>query len=342
MRFAVIIPCYKAKAKILKVLEGVHNQIHKIYVVDDACPEKTGAFVKSGTKDPRVEVLELPKNQGVGGATIEGFRRAYRDGYDILIKIDADDQMDSRLIPAFIEPIANQKADYVKGNRFFSPRSLQGMPLTRLIGNAGLSFLNKLATGYWNMMDPTNGYIALHRNLLPFLDLDKIEKRYFFESDLLFRLGSIRAVVLDVPIWSRYADETSHLSVGSSLVFFPWKLLKRTGKRFFYRYFMRDVNIATLLFTVGFILTTFGATFGLYHWISSYQMMRPTNSGTVMLSALPVLLGIQMLLSALLYDVSSTPTTPVHPSLGNLIGDEAAISRGNIKRENAPSALGVD
>jgi hypothetical protein len=277
----------------------------------------------------------------VGGATIEGFLRAYQDGFDILIKIDADDQMDSRLIPAFVEPIQNGKADYVKGNRFFSPRSLKGMPLTRLIGNAGLSFLNKLSTGYWNMMDPTNGYIAIHRNLIPFLDLEKLEKRYFFESDLLFRLGAMRAVVVHVPIWSRYADETSHLSISGSLLSFPFKLLKRTAKRIFYRYFLRDVNIATVFFVAGFLLTSFGVGYGSYHWVSSYRLMQPTNSGTVMLAALPVLLGIQMMLSALLYDVSAVPTNPIYPSLGNLLGDEKLFlgrSSQNGKTDCDPSA----
>jgi glycosyltransferase involved in cell wall biosynthesis len=227
MRLAVVIPCFRARATILRVLAEIHPSVHQIYVVDDACPDGLGALVQAESRDPRVHVIQLQRNSGVGGATIEGFLRAYQDGFDILIKIDADDQMDSRLIPAFVEPIQNGKADYVKGNRFFSPRSLKGMPLTRLIGNAGLSFLNKLSTGYWNMMDPTNGYIAIHRNLIPFLDLEKLEKRYFFESDLLFRLGAMRAVVVDVPIWSRYADETSHLSISGSLLSFPFKLLKR-------------------------------------------------------------------------------------------------------------------
>lgn len=322
MRVAVVIPCFRAKSTILRVLAEIHPSVDRIYVVDDACPDGLGAFVQTESLDPRVLVIRLEKNSGVGGATIEGFRRAYQDGFDILIKIDADHQMDSRLIPAFVEPIQRIKADYVKGNRFFSPRSLKGMPLTRLIGNAGLSFLNKLSTGYWNMMDPTNGYIAIHRNLLPFLDIEKLEKRFFFESDLLFRLGSMRAVVVDVPIWSRYADETSNLSVTGTLVSFPLKLLKRTVKRVLYRYFIRDVNIATVLLLAGLILTCFGVLYGSYHWISSYQLMQPTNSGTVMLAALPVLLGIQMMLSALLYDVSSVPTAPIYPSLGNLLGDE--------------------
>jgi dolichol-phosphate mannosyltransferase len=325
MQIAIVIPCYKAKAHILSVIKNLPAQIGRIFVVEDACPDKSGSWVKAEVNDPRVEVIFLPVNLGVGGATIEGLKAAYKCGYDIVIKIDADDQMDSRLIPAFIEPIELGKADYVKGNRFFSPRSLEGMPLVRILGNAGLSFLSKFATGYWNIMDPTNGFFAIHKDILPFLDLDKIEKRYFFESDLLFRLGTIRALVLDVPIWSRYGDEKSNLNTFSALIEFPQKLAIRTMKRFFYRYFLRDVNIGTLFFVMGVLLAGFGITFGAYHWLESYRQGNTTNSGTVMLAALPVLLGIQMLLSALLYDVSSVPTSPIHPTLSKLLGDERRI-----------------
>jgi len=325
MRVAIVIPCYKAKAHILSVINKIPLRIEKIYVIDDACPEQTGKWLQSQTNDLRVELVFLKSNQGVGGATIEGLKAAYKNGYEIVIKIDADDQMDSRLIPAFIEPIESGNADYVKGNRFFSPRSLEGMPLVRIMGNAGLSFLSKLATGYWNIMDPTNGFFAIHKDILPFLDLDKVEKRYFFESDLLFRLGAIRALVLDVPTWSRYGDEKSNLSIITALFEFPGKLVIRTWKRFFYRYFLRDVNIGTFFFMAGVLLTGFGMVFGAYHWIDSYQQGHVTSSGTVMLAALPFLLGVQMLLSALLYDVSSVPTSPIHPSLSKLLGDERAI-----------------
>jgi len=322
MRIGVVIPCYKAKSKILEVLAGLGPEVNDIIVVDDACPENTGNFVRQNCKDLRVKVHVLNENSGVGGATVAGLKLAYRAGSEIIVKIDSDNQMDPRLIPGFTDVIAQQKADYAKGNRFFSPRSLQGMPLLRIAGNAGLSFLNKLATGYWQVMDPTNGFFAIHRNLLPFLDLDRLEKRYFFESDLLFRLGSIRALVTDIPIWSRYADEKSGLSELRALFTFPPKLLKRTMKRLVYRYLLRDFNIATVLFLIGSLLIFFGLIFGSYQWVAAVDEARTASSGTVMVAALPTLLGIQMWLSAILYDVTSGPQQTLYPSLALLIGDE--------------------
>ena len=221
MKIAVVIPCYRVRSQILKVLAGIGAEVHLIYVVDDKCPEKTGEFVLDEVIDPRVQVVFNSVNLGVGGAVLNGYLNAVEDGADVIIKMDGDGQMDASYIPALVRPIEEGKADYVKGNRFFSPDHIIQMPLLRMIGNSALSFINKLVSGYWNTMDPTNGFTAIHANVVRLLPVKAIDRRYFFESDMLFRLGTFRAVVAEVPMKAKYADEVSHLNIGKTLFTFP-------------------------------------------------------------------------------------------------------------------------
>lgn len=186
MNVAVVIPSYKVKDHILSVLNRIGPIVSRIYVVDDKCPQGTGKFVAEQCRDPRVAVLFHDVNQGVGGAMITGYRRALADGAEVVVKLDGDGQMDPDLIPTFVSPIERGVADYTKGNRFYAIENLEGMPFVRIFGNTSLSFVNKLSSGYWNVMDPTNGYTAIHASALSALPLSKIEKRYFFESDMLF------------------------------------------------------------------------------------------------------------------------------------------------------------
>ncbi|MGZ3693444.1 MAG: glycosyltransferase family 2 protein, partial [Bdellovibrionota bacterium] len=186
-------------------------------------------------------------------------------------------------------------------------------------------FLAKMATGYWNVMDPTNGFLALHTALLPHLDIEKIAKRYFFENDLLFRLGLVRAVVLDIPMRAHYGEEKSNLSVVNSLFTFPYRLTIRFAKRMIYRYFLRDFNLGSVLFLMGGFLFSAGAAYGFYHWLRSALTGQIATSGMVMIAALPVLLGFQMLGFALLFDVWMTPNEPVYPYLAAEAQAEASL-----------------
>src|SRR6266542_5528829 len=203
-RVAVVIPCYRVVPAILEVLRGIGTEAHRIYCVDDACPEGSGRFIEEHCKDTRVKVVRHENNRGVGGASVTGFRLALQDGANIVVKLDGDGQMDPSLLPRFLRPILLGRADYCKGNRFFSLESVQSMPPLRLLGNALLSFVTKLSSGYWNTFDPTNGYIAVHARVLAEIPLEKIHCRYFFESDMLFRLNTIGAVVEDVPMKAKY------------------------------------------------------------------------------------------------------------------------------------------
>jgi dolichol-phosphate mannosyltransferase len=308
---AAVIPAYRVKNKILDVISGIGSEVHKIYVIDDKCPDESGLFVQQNCKDNRVQVIFHDKNKGVGGAVKSGYRKALTDNCNIVVKIDGDGQMDTSLIPQFIHPIIIGEADYVKGNRFFNLSSLSRMPGIRVFGNSMLSIINKFVNGYWNIMDPTNGFTAIHRTALSFLELDKISDTYFFESDMLFRLGTIRAVVYDIPMHAKYADEESSLNIAIILFQFPLKYLTRYFKRIFYNYFLRDFNAGTIELIVGSLLFIFGVIEGLYHWIQSIESHIAATSGTVMLAALPTILGFQLLISGLQYDIRNLPVKPL-------------------------------
>ena len=309
---AVVIPAYKAKSQILDVIAQIGEQVAAIYVVDDACPDSTGKHVETQCDDARVNVIYNTENLGVGGAMIAGYRQAMSDGAEIIVKLDSDGQMDPRLIGNFVRPIIDGKADYTKGNRFFDIESVQSMPKLRLLGNATLSFLTKFSSGYWNIMDPTNGFTAIHANVLKLLPLDKLDRGYFFESDLLFRLNTVHALVMDIPMTAKYGGENSHLFPRKIAFEFFVKHVKRSLKRLFYNYFLRDFNVGTLFLISGTTLTLFGLSFGLYHWWVSINTGQPATSGTVMLAAIPGLLGIQSLISALSYDIANVPRHAIH------------------------------
>jgi dolichol-phosphate mannosyltransferase len=310
-KVAVVIPCYRVKEHIAGLLGNIGPEVHRIYVVDDACPQGSGELVKQTCTDPRVEVLFHEKNQGVGGAVKTGYLKALGDGARIIVKLDGDGQMDPALIPRLIDPIRKKTADYVKGNRFYSLDYLRNMPGIRKFGNSVLSFQNKLVSGYWNIMDPTNGFTAISAGALRNIQLEKVDNRFFFESDMLFRLNIIRAVVADMPMQSKYGKEKSNLSIFSAFLRFPVKYANRLFKRVFYNYFLRDFNLGSLELMLGFLLLSFGLIFGVVRWAMSISSDRPATSGTVWLAGLPVILGFQLLISFMQFDVSNVPREPM-------------------------------
>lgn len=311
MKIAVAIPCFRVKRHVLNVIAAIPDCVTHIYAVDDACPEQSGDFIREHCKDPRVTVLFHAENQGVGGAVVTAYRQALRDQASVVVKVDGDGQMNPALLPLFVRPIAQGRADYTKGNRFFRPDSVQGMPAVRLFGNAVLSFITKLSCGYWQVMDPTNGYTAIHTRVLRELPLDKLEKRYFFETDMLFRLNTLRAVVKDVPMDAVYADESSSLRVGKVLPEFLHKHGSRLWRRYVYSYLVRDFNAGSVCSLMGLLLLLVGAGFGIWHWGAGMAEHQPATSGTVMLAALPVLVGIQLMVAFLHYDISNVPQEPL-------------------------------
>lgn len=312
---AVVIPCYRVTQQIAGVIAMIGPEVRRIYAVDDCCPDASGAYIEDSITDARVVVVRHEANQGVGGAVMTGYRAALADGADIIVKVDGDGQMDPRLIPRFVAPILAGEADYTKGNRFFDLEKITAMPPVRLFGNAVLSLLTKLSSGYWNLFDPTNGYTAIHAAVARQLPFAKISRRYFFETDMLFRLNTVRAVVVDVPMDAKYGDEVSNLKISKIIGEFLFKHTRNLGKRIFYNYYLRDLSLASIELPLGMFLFVFGTVFGGYHWWQSASQGVATPAGTVMLSALPILMGLQLLLAFIGYDIASVPVRPRHTML---------------------------
>ncbi len=290
----LIIPCYKVKDHIARVIARMPAWIEGAICVDDACPEGSGDYIEQTIADPRVRVLRLAKNQGVGGATLAGYAEADRLGGRILVKVDGDDQMDLSYLGQLIAPILLGEADYAKGNRFTSISHLTAMPGVRVFGNAALSFAAKVSTGYWNVFDPTNGFTAIEASVARRVMEKRISPRFFFETDLLYHLGTLRAVVRDVPMPARYGEEVSNIRIGAIIGPFALKHLTNFLQRILGQYF--------------------GLIYGL-HWLAVRDPHQAASAGVVMAAALPVIVGVQLLLQAMNFDVVNVPTRAIHPYL---------------------------
>lgn len=316
-KIAVVIPSYKVKNHILAVIEKIGVEVDRIYVVDDCCPENSGDFVELHCTDTRVTVLRHAQNQGVGGAVMTGYQAAIDDEMDIIVKVDGDDQMEPHLIPNFIAPILAGEADYTKGNRFFDLEEIRAMPKMRLFGNSVLSFMTKVSSGYWDLFDPTNGFTAIHSDVAKHLPFKKISRRYFFETDILFRLNTLRAVVMDIPMDAKYGDEVSNLKISQVVGEFLAKHTRNFFKRIFYNYYLRDMSIASIELPLGLVLFLFGTVYGGYHWVQALSSGAAAPSGTVMLSSLPIILGAQLILAFIAFDISALPKSALHKRIAS-------------------------
>jgi dolichol-phosphate mannosyltransferase len=306
----VVIPSYQGEALLPAVLSKIPDFVRHIVVVDDCSIDGTRDVVKSWP-DRRVHLVCHSENRGVGETVLTGYDVALKLKAEIIVKMDSDDQMDPNYLVPLIIPILEGKADYTKGNRFVHVKELKQMPFLRYIGNIALSFFTKLASGYWNIFDPTNGYTAIHASLVPRIDRKYISKRYFFESSMLIELGILRGVIQDVYVPARYRGEHSYLSKARALIEFPWRLARGCLRRLWLQHFVRDFGLFSVLSSAGLLMFLFGMSFGIYHWIHSAQLGRETPTGTVMLAVLPIILGIEFLLHSLIFDIQNVPTEPL-------------------------------
>lgn len=301
-RVHVVIPAFNAAETIGAVLRAVPPFVDAITVVDDGSEDSTSSEVEK-IGDPRVALTRHATNRGVGGAMLSGLSAALAAGDDIVVKVDADDQMDLQQLPKLLDPIVEGRSDCVKGNRFLHSRQLSAMPFHRRLGNFALTFLTKIASGYWHVFDPQNGYIAWRSSVLRLLDLERVAKGYFFENDMLINLNIFDATVLDVPIPARYGGERSSMSIARVLVSFPTCLVRSGSTRFYEKYIVRDFSPIALLVILGAPLFLWGAMFGAWTWLHSWRFDQFASTGTVMLSVLPLVLGFQMLLQAFVLEI---------------------------------------
>ncbi len=303
-----VIPCYKGNEKTLDVVKTALKYVNKIVFVDDCCPYQTGSLIqeKIYEKD-NIKIIFNKSKIGVGGACKLGFNYLLEDGCQIIIKLDADGQMDPNLIPKLIDPIMVGDADAVKGNRFTRLEDIKSMPKIRLFGNLGLSFLNKISTGYWELFDPTNGFLAFNALVIEEIQFEKIDNKYFFESDLLFRCALNNVYFAQMRMKSVYENESSSLKPIQEILRFSFKHFLNFIKRIFYQYFILDFNIGSL------DLLGFGIVFFLLILISLKVFIRGiliqiyATPGEANLITILTLISTQLLLGFIYFDSTQKP-----------------------------------
>lgn len=304
-----VIPTFKAKSTICDVVRAALLYADTVIVVDDACPQDSGKIVKEtfSTTD-RVIMIRQASNGGVGAATKTGLQKAIELGADAIIKIDADDQMDASYIPRIAAQLeARPSLALIKGTRFFDARVLRVMPKARLLGNSFLSLVAKFASGYWNILDPTNGFVAFNGAVINALNWRSFANDYFFELSVLCECGIRRAEIAEIEMPTIYGDSQSSLSIPRVLLSFPPRLLGLTMRRLLLQYFLFDINLGSLYLLLGATLCAAGAGFLAFEWVESVISNVARTTGTVMLGVLPFMMGFQLLLNALLYDVQFGP-----------------------------------
>jgi glycosyltransferase involved in cell wall biosynthesis len=305
-RVAAVVPALNEAPRIGEVLRRMPAFVDLIVVVDDCSTDGTAATAE-GVGDSRIQVIRHPQRRGVGGATVSGMQRALEQGADIVVKVDGDGQMDPTRMDALLVPLVRDGYDYAKANRFLHGRALQQMPLPRLLGNFALTFLTKLASGYWHVFDPQNGYVAAKATALRALDLPRLATGFFFENDMLIQLNIFNCRVKDVPLPAHYGNESSSLQVKRILVTFPIYLTRGFCHRVWEKYMLRDFSPIALFWLLGAPLMVGGGVFGLVTWVRSSCSGHAATTGTVMLSVLPFLLGFELILQAIILEIRESP-----------------------------------
>ena len=304
-RIAVVVPAFREERHVADVIRSAPDLVDHIIVVDDASADGTGDAARA-IGDPRVEVIRHERNTGVGGAIITGHRRAMELGADIDVVMAGDHQMDPAHLPALLDPIVHDGYGFTKANRFFSTSSFRGMPRHRILGNVLLTFWTKLASGYWDLVDPQNGYTAIRRSVLEQLPLHRVAERYEFENDLLIWLNIFGVRALDVPIPAVYRDEVSGIRLHTVVLRLTRVLFFGFWRRIWLKYVLWSFSPIALLLFAGAALVSFGLLVGV--WVLLHTLGPATASaGTVLLAVTPFLVGTQMLIQALVLDIQATP-----------------------------------
>ena len=307
-RIGCIMPCYLGGATTIKTCVEVLKYVDYLVLVDDKCPNKTGEKVLQLLQhDERLKVVFNEHNMGVGASCKIGFKFLLQLDAEIIVKIDADGQMDPRLIPNLIQPILEGKSQAVKGNRFTSLDHLNSMPLIRLWGNLVLSFLNKLSSGYWELFDPTNGFIAFKGQVISRIPVDKLDNRYFFESDLLFRCSIENIVFSQLPMPSQYFGEVSSLRPLSEISRFSKRLICNFFKRICFQYYLLDFNIGSLELLGALIVFVSLLLNCLYVFLKGVLLHEYATPGEANLIGILSVFLMQLVLGFLYFDATQKP-----------------------------------
>lgn len=304
-RVAVVVPCYNEERHVAEVIATMPAIVDHVVVVDDRSTDSTSSVAQAAA-DARTVVLRHEVNTGVGGAIVSGHRTALELGADVVVVMAGDGQMDPQYLPALLEPVVTGGKGFAKANRFYSATSFAGMPRYRVIGNIALTFLTKVASGYWNLVDPQNGYTAISREVLERMPLDRLAARYEFENDQLIWLNILDVPAVDVPIPAVYRDETSTLRLHQVMPRLIRLLARGFWRRIWRKYVLWSFSPIALLLVVGLLLLALGIGVGIWAVAASIGPGE-ASTGTWLLSVGPVLVGIQLLVQALVLDIQATP-----------------------------------
>ena len=308
-KISIVIPVYNVGDSIIHLIDKIPEFIDQIYIIDDKCPMNTGKIYENSNKvSKRVKVIYNSNNLGVGGAVKVGYIESLNDNFDLIVKMDGDDQMDSGEIEKLVAPLL-EGYDYTKGNRFLNKTEIENYPPVRFYGNIFLSFLSKLSTGYWNIFDPVNGFTCIKKEIANKINFNEIDNGYFFETDLLFNLNLIKSKVADVPVNIKYfKDKKQNMSIPKETVSFFFKNISRIKRRIMYRYFKNNFTIGSFFGSMSFFLFLFTLTFGGYNWIKYgfiLKLLAPT--GIVILSFTSLIISILFLGVFLFIDSENNP-----------------------------------
>jgi glycosyltransferase involved in cell wall biosynthesis len=308
LSLAVVIPCYDEASHIEAVIGSLPPWVTHIVAVDDGSRDATASILsRLERREPRLQVVTHPANRGLGAAMVSGFGLCLKLGVDVVAKIDGDGQMDPCYLPHLLQPLLEGRVPYAKGNRFRHVHDLGAMPWPRLLGNIALTFMTKLATGYWELFDAQNGYVAIRREALERIPLDRIDTQYCFENSMLAWLNLEDAPVVDVPMPARYGDEVSAMRLPRVLISFPFKLGNMFLRRIFLKHFVYKMSPVALYLIPGLVMMLFGGIFGAAHWWISYRTSIPATTGTVVTALLPFLMGFHLTLQGFHYDITTAP-----------------------------------
>src|SRR5262245_21163631 len=303
-RVAVVVPAFREEQLVAETLRGIPGFVDRIYVVDDASPDETAERARE-VGDPRVEVIVHERNGGVGAAILTGYERALADGIDVTCVMAGDNQMDPAELSGLVEPVARGEVDYAKANRLSTGEAWEEIPRSRYLGNAVLSLLTKIASGYWHVADSQAGYTALSLGALRRLDLDRVYRRYGFPNDLLVHLNVIGARVRDVPSRPIYGvGERSGIRIRSVVPRISWLLFKGFWWRLREKYVIRDFHPLVFFYVLGALMLGVGLALGLLVTILRFFGNEITTP-TVVLVALLLVSGAQFTLFAMWFDMES-------------------------------------
>jgi glycosyltransferase involved in cell wall biosynthesis len=303
-RVAVVVPAYDEELLIADTIRGIPKLVDRIYVVDDRSKDATAERAR-GAGDKRVEVIVHERNEGVGAAIVTGYKRAVEERMDVVCVMAGDNQMDPAELEALALPVARGELDYHKANRLFTGQAWQLIPRTRYLGNAILSLLTKIASGYWHIADSQAGYTAIGLPILELLDLDRVYKRYGFPNDLLVHLNVWNARVRDFPSRPIYGvGERSGIRLRKVVPTISWLLLKGFFWRMKEKYVIRDFHPLVFFYVLGFLMSVLGLALGIAEVVLR-AMGNQITAATVVLVALLLIFGSQFTLFAMWFDMES-------------------------------------